>query len=215
MEADFWHQRWQQNQIGFHASEPNPFLLEYFRQLGLAKGARVFLPLCGKTLDIGWLLAQGYQVVGAELSELAISQLFADLGVVPEIAELAGHKHYRFENLDIFVGDLFDLSAEILGPVDAIYDRAALVALPAAMRANYSAQLRGLSDNAPQLLICFEYEQSQMDGPPFAVWETEVQALYAEYYQLQKLACVNVQMNKQPDATIHEVVWLLQKRDVF
>lgn len=60
METSFWHRRWLNNEIGFHQSEVNPFLLEHFSALQLPPGRRVFVPLCGKTLDIGRLLSQGY-----------------------------------------------------------------------------------------------------------------------------------------------------------
>ena len=109
MDADFWLQQWQNNDIGFHADEVNPMLADYFQALGLAEGCRVFLPLCGKTLDIAWLLAKGYRVVGAELSQQAIEQLFSELGVVPAVLKVTGFKHYHAKNIDIFVGDIFEL----------------------------------------------------------------------------------------------------------
>jgi len=121
MDARFWHQRWEKNEIAFHASEANPLLLKYFKALSLAKGRRVFLPLCGKTLDISWLLSNGYRVAGAELSQIAIEQLFKELGVEPKVTELGESYHYSEKNIDIFVGDIFDLSSERLGPVDAVY----------------------------------------------------------------------------------------------
>ena len=52
MEASYWQQRWEINQIGFHGDEVNPLLVSHIGALGLDKGARLFLPLCGKTLDI-------------------------------------------------------------------------------------------------------------------------------------------------------------------
>ena len=131
MDANFWLQKWTKNQIAFHRSEANPALVKYFDSLSLVKNSRIFLPLCGKTLDIAWLLAQGYRVAGAELVEMAIEQLFAELGVEPKIAAVGEVKHYSATNIDIFVGDIFEVSGKMLGSIDAVYDRAALVALPA------------------------------------------------------------------------------------
>ena len=153
MDASFWHQKWADNNIAFHNSEANPLLVKHFDDLSLNAGSRVFLPLCGKTLDIGWLLSQGYRVAGAELSAIAITQLFAELGVEPEISELGKLTHYSAPNLDIFVGDIFQLSGKVLGPVDAVYDRAALVALPGEMRARYTTHLLEITNKVPQLLI--------------------------------------------------------------
>lgn len=130
MDPSFWHQRWEKNEIGFHESKANPLLIRHFHELTSAKGRRVFVPLCGKTLDISWLLSRGCRVAGVELSQLAIEQLFIDLGMQPEIATVGNVEQWSANNLDIFVGDIFAVSNNMLGPVDAVYDRAALVAFP-------------------------------------------------------------------------------------
>lgn len=187
MEAKFWHQSWETNEIGFHNSEVNPLLVKYFDELSLVEGDRVFLPLCGKTRDIAWLLSKGFKVAGAELSEIAIQQLFSELGLEPEITNFENLKHYYSKNIDIFVGDIFDLSIEMLGTVDAVYDRAALVALPEAMRYRYTEHLIKLSDKAPQLLLTFEYEQALMDGPPFSISTKMVNQHYADCYDINHL----------------------------
>lgn len=192
MDAKFWHERWEQNDIGFHRGEANPHLVKYFDRLSLSKGARVFLPLCGKTRDIAWLLAKGYRVAGAELSKVAIEQLFSELKTTPEISQLGSVTHFRAKNIDIFVGDIFELSSAILGPVDAIYDRAALVALPEEMRQRYSAHLMRITNAVPQLIIAYEYNQSLMDGPPFSVSIDEVRKHYGGKYKLTELGSVDV-----------------------
>ena len=186
MEHSFWHQRWQNSEIGFHEPEANPDLVQHWPALGLPVGSRVFVPLCGKTLDIGWLLSQGYRVAGAELSELAIEQLFSELGLTPQITELVTEsgklRHYQAENIDIFVGDIFTLSAEQLGPIDGIYDRAALIALPEPMRQRYVVHLRAITRQAPQLLITLQYNTALLQGPPFHISHEEVQEHYAASY---------------------------------
>ena len=192
MDAQFWHDRWASNEIGFHKSDANPLLVQYFDKLSLAKGSRVFLPLCGKTLDIGWLLSRGYQVAGAELSAVAIKQLFAELGVTPTITKVGALDHYHAPQLDLFVGDMFHLTPELLGPVDAVYDRAAIVALPRDMRARYAAHLMTLTAHAPQLLISFEYDQQVMEGPPFSVTTEEIQQHYSKRYDISILTSLDV-----------------------
>jgi thiopurine S-methyltransferase len=210
MDVNFWHQKWALNEIAFHQSEANPLLLKYFNALALAQGSRVFLPLCGKTLDISWLLANGYRVVGAELSKIAIEQLFAQLAVEPEISRVGELEHYRAKNIDLFVGDLFDLSGTMLGPVDAIYDRAALVALPEAMRSRYTAHLTEMTSKAPQLLVCYEYDQSAMEGPPFSVSNEEVKRHYDHRYDLALLTSTDVPGGLKGKCAAKENVWLLQ-----
>lgn len=211
MKADFWLQRWKRGEIGFHEGEVNHFLAEHFAKLQLAKGSRVFLPLCGKTRDCAWLLAQGYRVVGAELSEIAISALFDELGLQPQITKTGELLRYSADDIDMLVGDIFNVSADYLGPVSAIYDRAALVALPASMRTQYASHLMSITDSAPQLLITYEYNQLMMDGPPFAVGDEEVRQLYGASYQLQCLASKNVPGGMKGKVPSTEAAWLLQK----
>jgi len=210
METNFWLERWQENEINFHKSEANPMLVNYFSKLGLDEGSRLFLPLCGKTLDIAWLLSKGYRVAGAELSELAIEQLFAELGVEPNIAKVGDLTHYSAHNIDIFVGNIFELSREALGPVDAIYDRAALVALPEEMRKRYTSHLTELTKNVPQLLICFEYDQSVIDGPPFSVSAERVNQYYGKTYDIRPVATADVAGGLKGMCPAKEHVWLLQ-----
>ena len=208
MEADFWHKRWEAGQIGFHQSKPNSFLVSHFKTLNLPRGARIFLPLCGKTHDIGWLLSQGYHVIGVELSALAVDQLFDDLGVTTEATDLGHLKLLSSESIDIYVCDIIDLTQDTIGTVDAIYDRAALVALPLRMRADYAAHLAELTNAAPQLLVTFEYDQSLISGPPFAIWEDEIRCLYDACYTASCLTRGTVQggMKGHP-AT--EAIWHL------
>lgn len=206
MDANFWHQRWETNQIGFHESKVNPLLIAHFPALSLPKGSRVFVPLCGKTLDIGWLLSHGYRVAGAELSELAIQQLFVELGVEPQIMDMGEIKHYTATDIDIFVGDIFNLTQKMLGSVDGVFDRAALVALPETMRIQYTKHVADITDNAPQLLITYEYDQKLMEGPPFSISNEEVSRHYKGGYEIAPLASVEV-MGKLAGK---ENVWLLK-----
>jgi thiopurine S-methyltransferase len=211
MDARFWHDRWANNEIGFHKSEANPLLVKYFNELALAKGSRVFVPLCGKTLDIPWLLSNDYRVAGAELSAIAIEQLFAELGTTPAIEKSGGIDHYHANNIDIFVGDIFDVTRTMLGPVDAMYDRAALVALPENLRIQYTAHVAEITDHAPQLLICYEYDQRVTEGPPFSISHEEVRRHYGHRYNVTLLTSTDVPGGLKGKCTATEHVWLLRK----
>jgi len=210
MNVDFWNQKWKKNEIGFHESKPNPLLVSHFEKLKLVEGSRVFLPLCGKTLDIAWLLANGCRVVGAELSELAIEQLFIELGFDPVVTKLDNIARYSAENIDIFVGDIFELSSEIIGTVDAVYDRAALVALPEEMRKEYTKHLLEITSAARQLLITFEYDQSLIDGPPFSLNSDEVNRHYKGSYSLECIESLSVLGGLKGRCAATEHVWLLK-----
>lgn len=210
MDAGFWHQKWKINEIAFHESKANPLLVKYLDRLSLAKGGRVFLPLCGKTLDIHWLISKDYRVSGAELSPIAIGQLFLELGMEPKISGSGKTDLYSTKNIDIFVGDIFDLTRKTLGDVDAIYDRAALVALPEEMRRRYTRHLMEITNQAPQLLICYEYDQNLMAGPPFSVGYEEIQRLYKEHYELTLLASIDTPGGLKGKVAAKEKAWLLK-----
>lgn len=212
MDQDFWHRKWASNEIGFHEARPNALLVAHLPELALPAGARLFLPLCGKSLDIGWLLAQGHRVAGAELSRLAIEQLFAELGVEPTISAAGPLERFEAGPLTVFVGDIFELDRATLGPVDAIYDRAALVALPDGLRARYAHHLVALTGAAPQLLVTFEYDQSVMPGPPFSVDAEEVRRRYEATYALALAAAREVPGGLKGICPAREAVWRLTPR---
>ncbi|MDI4656828.1 thiopurine S-methyltransferase [Xanthobacter autotrophicus] len=211
MEPDFWHARWQDKQIGFHEGKANAFLVKHFSRLPVAPGSRVFVPLCGKTRDIAWLLGQGLRVAGAELSRIAVEELFAELGVAPQVSAEGALTRFSAPGLDILQGDIFALTRDALGPVDAVWDRAALVALPKDMRARYAPHLVALTEAAPQLLVCFEYDQSLVAGPPFSVPPEETRALYGDHYIVAEIDTAPVPggLKGQYDAIEH--VWLLER----
>ena len=188
MDPAFWHQKWHNGELGFHLPQVHPLLQRYLGELSLKAGQTLFLPLCGKTLDIGYLLEQGYSVIGAELSGKAVTDLFASLNRQPEISPWQGGNRYRQGDLTVFQGDIFLLTPDDLPAVDAIYDRAALIALPDTLRARYARHLQTLTHRARQLLITLEYDQQQMAGPPFSVDQGEVETRYGDHYRVTSLS---------------------------
>ncbi|GBR54789.1 thiopurine S-methyltransferase [Acetobacter pomorum] len=210
MDAQFWNVKWQKNQIGFHLPSVNPLLVKHFSVLNLHKGARIFVPLCGKTLDIHWLLQREMDVVGIELSQIAVEQLFSELGISPRISNItSGMLCFEAENICIFVGDIFALSSQLLGDVHAIYDRAALIALPQVMRATYAKHLMNISNKAQQLLVTLEYDQSLMKGPPFSVNQKEIQKYYGADYAIKCLESTDVEGGLKGCVPAAEKVWFL------
>jgi len=174
MEPQFWLERWQRNEIGFHQAAPNEALTSHWATLGLAPGARVFVPLAGKSLDMIWLAAQGHHVVGIELAADAV-RAFAD-------------ENGPVDRVELRCGDLFELDPASLGRIEAVFDRGSLVALPPPLRQRYAAKLSELSPSGTRtLLVTMEYDQSKMNGPPHAVPEPEVQALFGNTHHIELL----------------------------
>ena len=181
MHQDFWQQRWARNEIGFHLSEVNPYLQQFWPMLNVPAGAQVLVPLCGKSLDMVWLAGQGYRVLGVELAQTAVEAFFSEQGLLAEIDQVGEFRRYRSGAIEILCGDFFSLSAADLLECRALYDRAALIALPAPLRERYAAHLTAILPHGCEgLLIVLDYDQEQMPGPPFAVGEAEVRRLLAE-----------------------------------
>ncbi|MCB1309141.1 MAG: thiopurine S-methyltransferase [Leptospiraceae bacterium] len=212
MDREFWLQRWQERRIGFHTGEPNPLLIRNFPRLKLPEDSRVFVPLCGKTVDINWLLMNACRVVGVELAEQAVRELFDELNLKPEISTVADLHKYSAADIDIFTGDIFHLTPDMLGSVDAIYDRAALVALPDGMRARYAQHLVHITGNAPQLLITFEYDQNRQQGPPFSVSAGQVREFYASQYTIELCESLEVPGGLKGVCPAKEFVWRLARK---
>ena len=209
-DEQFWHGRWATGTIGFHEGTPNTLLVRHFETLSLAPGSRVFLPLCGKTRDAAWLLSNDYAVTGAELSRTAIEQLFADLNLTPDVTERGDIAHYRAERIDMFVGNVFDVTRAMIGAVDAVYDRAALVALPDDLRPRYTTHVTELAMSAPQLVITFEYDPDRMDGPPFSVEETHLRQYYGDRYGLHLAERMRRPGGLKGIRPAYECAWLLR-----
>jgi thiopurine S-methyltransferase len=180
MHEDFWQQRWARNEIGFHLGEVNPYLQRYWPALEVPAEAQVLVPLCGKSLDMLWRAEQGYRVLGVELAEAAVQAFFSEQGLVAEINQVGEFRRYRSGAIEVLCGDFFSLTAADLLECRALYDRAALIALPAPLRERYAAHLAAiLPPGCAGLLVVLDYPQEQMPGPPFAVGEAEVQRLLA------------------------------------
>ncbi|MGE8350372.1 MAG: thiopurine S-methyltransferase [Pseudomonas protegens] len=186
MHADFWHKRWERDQIGFHLAEVNPYLQQYWPGLGLPTDARVLVPLCGKSLDLIWLANQGFQVLGIELAEKAVEDFFREHNLEPQLSQQGGFKVYAHGPIQLWCGDFFALTVEDMAGCTALYDRAAMIALPPEMRQRYAAHLNALLPAGSKgLLITMDYDQSQLDGPPFAVLDDEVRQRLGSAWQLE------------------------------
>jgi thiopurine S-methyltransferase len=218
MDPSFWHERWRTGQIGFHQAVTHHFLETWWPTVGLAAGSRVYVPLCGKSLDMAWLAARGHRVVGSELSPIAVADFFASLSLVPTTSQCGAFRVHRAGPFEILEGNALDLEPGLLGPVDAVYDRAALVALPPVMREHYARSFtRLLPAGTSALLIAFEYPQALKEGPPFAVMPDEVDLLYGGEFSVREVERMDVTAGspKFVEAgvpAVFEVAYHLQRR---
>jgi thiopurine S-methyltransferase len=187
MQASFWIDSWRNREIGFHQKATHPALLQCWADA--VRGRTVLVPLCGKTLDMLWLAQRGHEVVGVELVEAAVLEFFSDNQLGYSVSEVAGMRCYRAEQqtISIYVGDFFEFAEAWAGAAfDSLFDRGALVALPPEIRPAYVAACKQILVARPGgLLISFEYDQRQMQGPPFSVDAAELAQHWGEQLQLQ------------------------------
>ena len=218
MEPEFWHQRWRSGQIGFHQSSPHPFLERWWPTLGLPRGSRVYVPLCGKSLDMVWLAVRGYRVVGSELSPIAVADFFGEQQAAVEVNPHGSFRRHAAGRIEILEGDALDLTPDLLGPVHAAYDRAALVALPGESRERYAAQFAELMPRGSKsLLVGFEYDERLKPGPPFSVEAPEVERLYGAAFEVRELERVDIISSSPKFASagvtsLYEAVFELTRR---
>lgn len=188
MDREFWLQKWERNEIGFHEPAGNRLLQRYWSAAGVPAGATVLVPLCGKSMDMLWLARQGYRVLGVELSEQAVQAFFAEHGLMPKTEPAGPFRRWRAEGIEILQGDLFALTPEHAPAVAGLYDRAALIALPKSDRLRYAQVLqRCLDRQARGLIVAMDYQPATEIRPPFSVSPEEVAALFAPVFRTQPL----------------------------
>ncbi len=213
-----WSKRWHAGNIGFHQSEHNSHLLNHWPVGTLPNGSVVLVPLCGKSRDMTWLLSQGYRVVGVELVELACEAFFEEQdlsyrrsvrnGVVrfDGVADGAG--------ITILCADLFSLTVDDIGKVDAWYDRAAIVALPPDLRSRYAGWISNtLPPGCEGLMMTFEYPQDERNGPPFSVCLSDVEEHFEETFSVELLERIDMtEGNRWSLSSVHKPVIRLRRR---
>ncbi|WP_419414623.1 thiopurine S-methyltransferase [Pontibacter sp. JAM-7] len=205
MDESFWHARWRNGQIGFHQSEVNQHLCKYWPELAVNPGGRVLVPLCGKSMDMLWLYRQGCSVAGIELNASACEAFFAEHGLQPEKKSCERYLRFVIPSLEVWCGDFFRLQAEDLSAVSVVYDRAALVAMPEAMRLRYAETLVALLPPGVKMLLV-TLQRATAEGPPFTVNDDEVIKLFQGRFKLQRLD----QRQAEDRPEWQETVWYLE-----
>lgn len=185
MEHEFWHKRWQRDEIGFHQGTVNEYLYEHWTELAGQGTDAVFVPLCGKAHDMWWLHDRGHPVIGVELSEIACKDFFEEAGEKAKVHPGEPFTVFQHDNLQLWCGDFFQLVPDDLRNIRLVYDRAALIALPPEMRKSYVEHLTAvIPDGTEILLVTLDYNSGEMKGPPFNVPNDEVYELYSEDYEI-------------------------------
>lgn len=198
-----WLQLWREHRIAFHQEAVNPLLARFWPALRVTRHNRVFVPLCGKSLDMIWLAKCGHDVIGVELSPVAVRAFFNENHLYPTRRETGDFTMWHAGRITILCGDYFALQPQDLGHIDTVYDRAALTALPAHIRAAYIAQLRRIvPDTANVFLLTVEDAQAGDSRQKRMGIDRELGALYAADFEIE-LAHVESLYETHPDVLDH------------
>lgn len=188
MEISYWLSRWQRDNTGWHMDQVYPNLEKYGDRLKPGEGTTILVPLCGKTHDLVWLAERGARVIGVEVSERAARQFFRENELKYSTRRNGPFTIYSSGRINYYCGDFFKIDRVELPQVDAIYDKAAIIALPKDQRKRYAQTINYTFPGLQRMLInTFEYEQDEMNGPPFAVFEDELQQYYGEEFKISLL----------------------------
>jgi len=218
MEDQYWLNKWQTNDITFHEENINAELIAYISELKLKPGDNILIPLCGKTKDMLWLAEKGYYVIGVELSPIACSDFFTDLNITPHITKQSKFTKYQHKNIELFCGDLFNLTSSDLSNVHAIYDCKALIALPSELRKKYVNHLVACAGTNIKILLLTRETSCQITPPPYPVNEAEVNLLYGSYFDVQLLKRISItdipeRLIKKGYIEMTESVYLIAERN--
>lgn len=208
MNPEFWQERWHQNRIGFHQNEVNRFLCRHAARLKGSQACRVFVPLCGKSRDMLWLRDMGCEVFGVEISRLAVEAFYKEEGVDPKAEGQAASPVYSARGITVLVGDYFQLTPAITGPITAAYDRAALIAMPPERRPDYALRMAELLPRGAPLLLIAPYSlKDRHSGPPFAVSPEEISELFAPHFTIEVLERERETANDKPILLEQGLLW--------
>ena len=183
-----WLEFWANNETDWHSDVVTQELEKYLGLLKLESGDTVFIPLCGKSLDMIYMLNRGFSVIGVEVSEIGIKQFFHENGLDFTISQVGEFDLYSAKNIEIYCGDFFSLTSKHLCGVKAVFDRKSLIALDRNLRQKYVKHLNDIiSLGVRILLITLHYPTHQMSGPPFSVDKSEVESLFSMAFNYQEL----------------------------
>lgn len=189
MELSFWQSKWRKGQTGFHMDEVYPQLKQYLGTIPLPERANILVPLCGKSRDLHWLHKQGFTVIGVEISPIAIEHIKNQDGESYSRYQKGSFKVYKRPQLQLWQGDFMKLKLSWLPPIHLVYDKAALIAIPPLERVNYASKITDILSTSGGHLFqqTFEYNQPEMEGPPFSVPRNELEDHYGKEFNIELL----------------------------
>lgn len=215
---DDWSNRWREGRAGWHLDCVHKMLAKYFDKMANGRSdLKIFVPLCGKAMDMKWMFDQGHRIVGVEYDEKVVKELFEESQIeVADVKEMGGLKLYSSADgrFKVYQGDFFLFKKEYEPePMSGIWDRGSLVAVNVADREKYaSVILTVMGCDCRYLLDTLEYDVSQYVGVPHCVTDSEIHVLYSSKCNIERLERSDAlveRWKKQGLTSFHEKVDLI------
>lgn len=211
METEFWQKAWAKSaEPGWQQKSANSLLVAHWAACKAVPGESVFVPLCGRSPDINWLLNFGHKVIGIDLSRSALQRFCDESGLDVKPEEHNGFTVFKAPQLTLYAGDFFSSTPDMFSGISRVYDRASIVAMPPNMRERYVSHLRSVvPSQAEMFTIAMAYDQSKMQGPPFSVEETELRKFFADRYDISVLGSEHGDMRNRGLESLEETAYRL------
>lgn len=173
LSANYWTERYQNNQAGWDLGQVSPPIKAYIDQLE-DKDLRILIPGCGSGYEGAYLWEKGFKNVH-----------LLDFSSEP-IAKFK-RENSNFPKEQLHCGDFF----EHIGEYDLIIEQTLFCAIDPSLRANYAIQSARLLKKGGKL-VGLLFDRNFEAGPPFGGSEEEYKRYFELHFsQLQFDPCYN------------------------
>jgi SAM-dependent methyltransferase len=193
LQADFWNERYLNNETGWDLGSVSPPLAEYINQL-TNKQLHILIPGCGNAYEAGYLLERGFEhITLLDLSDIAAQRL---------------REKYKDKPITIICKDFF----EHRGKYDLILEQTFFCALHPTLRNKYVEQMHSLLNDRGILAGLLFNCRFDKEGPPFGGEKKEYLALFEPFFEIKQMRLAE---NSVKPRQGNELFIELIKKDIY
>ena len=167
LNKEYWEKRWSENRTQWDIGSSSTPLIEYASQIA-NKNAKILIPGCGNAYELKALLNIGFtDITVIDIADQPIANLIEQ------------YPHELFPNLNILLGDFFDLTEAY----DIILEQTFFCALPRDQRVAYAEKMQALlaQRNGKLVGVLFDKEFNHSE-PPYGGTVSEYKSLFEQYF---------------------------------
>lgn len=193
MSKNTWEDCWSVGKTFFHRSAYHPMLVEHIEKLINGRSNLViFIPLCGKSLDIKYLYDLGHTVVGVEGAKSPIEEFFGEHNLEFTKSDCPSVNGSVYKNGDnrirIYHGDMFDFNGKDEVKFSGVWDRGSFGAINKTDRPKYVELLTSMvTEDCQYLLNTYDYNPEQFSGPPHCFTDEEMLGYWGHKWNITRI----------------------------